>query len=140
MNVVTKWKKKNFFTLSSWRSERSNQINYFSFDHDVSRSKEMKKELSWSWHGEGSRRRGCSRKIKVVKVKIIFFLSESRCSARSNSSSRSSSSSIKICTFSRSWRSKRSGEINFIINKKNNVFCLNDGVVNVVVIWKRKCY
>ena len=70
-----------------------------------------------------------------MKVKIIFFLSESRCSARSNSStSGSSSNSIKICNFSRSWRSKRSGEINFIINKKNNVFCLNDGVVNVVVI------
>ena len=38
--------KKNFFTLRPWRSERSKQINYFSFDHDVSRSKEMKKELS----------------------------------------------------------------------------------------------
>ena len=34
--------KKNFFTLRSWRSERSDQINYFSFDHDVSPSKEMK--------------------------------------------------------------------------------------------------
>ena len=56
----------------------------------------------------------------------MFFLSESRCSAGSNSRSRSSSSSIKICNFSRSWRSKRSGEINFIMNKKNNAFCLND--------------
>ena len=57
-------------------------------------------------------------KIKVVKVKNNFFLSESRCSERS-----SNSSEIKICYFSRSWRSKRSGEINFIINKKNKVFC-----------------
>ena len=63
--------------------------------------------------------------------------SSSRSSSRSSSSSSSSSSrsssseEIKLCNFSRSWLSKRSGEINFIINKKNNVFCLNHDVVNV---------
>ena len=72
-----------------------------------------------------SRRRECSKEIKVVKVKQYIFWSESRCSERSSSSS----SEIKICNFSRSWRSKRSGEINFNINKKNNVFCLNHGAV-----------
>ena len=34
VNVVSN-EKKYIFTLRSWRSERSNQINYFSFDHDV---------------------------------------------------------------------------------------------------------
>ena len=36
--------------------------------------------------------------------------------------SKGMSSEIKLCNFPRSWHSKRSGEINFIINKKNNVF------------------
>ena len=65
----------------------------------------------------------------MAKVKLIFFLSGSHCSGRSSSSS--SSEEIELCNFSRSWRSKRSGEINFTINKKNNVFYLNHDVVNV---------
>ena len=127
--------KKIIFYSRSWRSERSNQIIFFPFDHDVVNvAKKWNKEFSWSWHGEVNRRRWCSRKIKVVKVKIILFLSESRCSE-------CSSSDIKICNFSRSWRSKQSGKINFIINKKNNVFCFNQRVVNLVVIRKLKfCY
>ena len=54
--------------------------------------------------------------VDVVESKSQsnIFLSESRCSERSSSSNK-----IKIFNFSRSWRSKRSGEINFIINKKN---------------------
>ena len=56
--------------------------------------------------------------MKVGKVKIIFFLSESRCSERS------SSSELKICNVSRSQRGKGSGKINFVMNKKNNVFVL----------------
>ena len=59
----------------------------------------------------------------MTKVKIIFFFLESRCRGGSSSSS-SSSSSEEI-------KSKRSGEINFIINKKNNVFRLNHDVVNI---------
>ena len=133
VNVVKKLKKIIFYSRS-WRSERSNQIIFFPFDHDVVNvAKKWNKEFSWSWHGEVNRRRWCSRKIKVVKVKIILFLSKSRCIE-------CSSSDIKICNFSRSWRSKQSGKINFIINKKN-VFCFNQRVVNLVVIRKLKfCY
>ena len=35
VNVVSNEKKKKIFTLRSWRSGRSHQINYFSFDNDV---------------------------------------------------------------------------------------------------------
>ena len=40
---------------------------------------------------------------------------------------------MKICNFSRSWRSKRTGGIIIIIiiiNEKNNVFCLNPLTTN----------
>ena len=45
--------------------------------------------------------------------------------------SKEMSSEINLCNFPRSWHSKRSGEINFIINKKNNVFWFKPDVVNV---------
>ena len=48
----------------------------------------------------------------IGELKTIF-LSKSRCSERSNE--------IKICNFSTSWRSERSGDAIVDLNKKNNV-------------------